>query len=187
MLISISPTRQRGHQRPWFKGLTARLHGGYLREGDTIIIVFGDTAAGSPGMQMQTFVESGFEFKVLADVCAVGHYVPLPETPAVAIVPGPPKSWKAVLPTLRRPGESFQLGLKAEGLMGNPTDLASAQLRLQPSAPVENLPEHIDYLHGTRSMCLENLLVAEPTCLWIDVWLDDEQICRARSFAHPRR
>ncbi|MEC9217902.1 MAG: hypothetical protein VX647_11885, partial [Pseudomonadota bacterium] len=79
-----------GHQRPWFKALTARLHGGYLREGDTITIVFGDPAQGSPGMRMQTFCESGFEFKVLADVCAVGHYVPLPETPAIAIVPGPP-------------------------------------------------------------------------------------------------
>ena len=77
-----------GHQRPWFKALTARLHGGYLREGDTITIVFGDPAHGSPGMRMQTFCESGFEFKVLADVCAVGHYVPLPETPAIAIVPG---------------------------------------------------------------------------------------------------
>ena len=33
-----------GHQQPWFKALTARLHGGYLCEGDTITIVFGDPA-----------------------------------------------------------------------------------------------------------------------------------------------
>ena len=70
-----------GHQRPWFRSLTAQVHGGYLSEGDTITIVFGDTSKGSPGMQMQTFCESGFEFKVLADVCAVGHFVPLPDTP----------------------------------------------------------------------------------------------------------
>src|SRR3546814_705136 len=75
-----------GH-RPWFKALTAKLHGGYLKEGDSITIVFGDTSKGSPGMKLQTFCESGFEFKVGADVCAVGHYVPLPETPAIAIVP----------------------------------------------------------------------------------------------------
>ena len=77
-------------QRPWFKALTAKLHGGYLREGDTITVVFGDTTQGSPGMKLQTFCESGFEFKVGADVCAVGHYVPLVDTPSIAIVPGPP-------------------------------------------------------------------------------------------------
>ncbi|MEZ5728210.1 MAG: hypothetical protein R3E48_09570 [Burkholderiaceae bacterium] len=81
-----------GHQRPYFQALTARLHGGFLREGDTITIVFGDTAKGSPGMKLQTFCETAFEFKVLADVCAVGHYVPLVETPAISIVPGPPAS-----------------------------------------------------------------------------------------------
>src|SRR3546814_11105072 len=51
-----------GH-RPWFKALTAKLHGGYLTEGDSITIVFGDTSKGSPGMKLQTFCESGFEFK----------------------------------------------------------------------------------------------------------------------------
>ena len=168
-----------GHQRPWFKGLTARLHGGYLREGDAITIVFGDTSQGSPGMQMQTFVESGFEFKVLADVCAVGHYVPLPETPAVSIVPGPPKHWKAVLPTLRRPGELFQLGLKVEDSWGNPSDLASAQLRLEPSMAVENLPQHVEYLPGNRSMSIENLTVGGSGDLWVDVRSGKKLLCRA--------
>ena len=94
-----------GHQRPWFKSLTVSLHGGYLSEGDTITIVFGDTSQGSPGMKMQTFCEPGFEFKVLADGCAVGHYYPLAETPHISIVPGEVHDWKAVLPSLRLPGE----------------------------------------------------------------------------------
>ena len=85
---------------------------------------------------MQTFCESGFEFKVLADVCATGHYVPLAEAPHISIVPGAPHTWRAVLPTLRRPGERFQMGLKAEDLWGNPSHLASARLRLEPSLPV---------------------------------------------------
>ena len=75
--------------RPRRKSLTVSVAGGYLSEGDTITVVFGDTSGGSPGMRLQTFVEDGFEFKVLADVCAVGHYVPIPNTPAIAIVPGP--------------------------------------------------------------------------------------------------
>ncbi len=158
-----------GHQRPWFRSLTVKLHGGYLREGDTITIVFGDTSQGSPGMQMQTFVESGFEFKVLADVCATGHYVPLAETPHIAIVPGPPHQWRAVLPTLRRPGERFQLGLKAEDLWGNPTDLAQARLRLEPTHPVRGLAKTVDYPLGEKALTFEDLCVEQEGTLWIRV------------------
>ena len=174
--LSYSAT---GHQRPWFKGLTARLHGGYLREGDTITIVFGDTSGGSPGMQMQTFVESGFEFKVLADVCAVGHYVPLPQTPAVSIVPGPAALWRAVLPTLRRPHESFQLGIKAEDRWGNPTDQARASLTLVANLAVENLPSEVNYEPGTRALSFDNLRVSEPGVLHIDVLEDGNKLATA--------
>lgn len=143
--------------RPWFKTLTAKLHGGYLKEGDQITIIFGDTAQGSPGMKLQTFCESGFEFKVAADVCAVNHYAPLPETPSIAIVPGPPAVWRAVLPTLRRPGERFQLGLKAEDKWGNPSHLATGTFRLEPSLPVDGLPETITFPAGEKAVSCENL------------------------------
>ncbi len=165
-----------GH-RPWFKALTARLHGGYLREGDQITIIFGDPSHGSPGMKLQTFCESGFEFKVVADVCAVGHYVPLPETPSISIVPGPVDRWRAVLPTLRRPGETFQMGIKAEDKWGNPTHLAAASLRLEASLPVNGLPETIDYARGERALTLENLSVDEEGELWVRVF--DADTCLA--------
>ncbi|UCE30572.1 MAG: hypothetical protein JSW68_10970, partial [Burkholderiales bacterium] len=158
-----------GHQRPYFQSLTARLHGGFLREGDTITIVFGDTSRGSPGMKLQTFCESAFEFKLLADVCAVGHYVPLPETPAISIVPGAPVVWRAVLPTLRRPGERFQLGIKAEDRWGNPSDRASAQLRLVPTLPVEGLPERLDYPLGEKALVVDDLEAEREGMLWIRV------------------
>ncbi|MCP5152614.1 MAG: DUF3604 domain-containing protein [Ectothiorhodospiraceae bacterium] len=167
------------HQRPWFRALTAKLHGGYLREGDTITIVFGDTSKGSPGMKLQTFVESGFEFKVLADVCAVGHYVPLPETPHISIVPGPPHMWRAVLPTLRRTGETFRLGLKCEDLWGNPTHLASGRFRLEPTLPVRGLPERIDYPLGEKSICLDGLTVETEGTLRIRVMDGDACVAEA--------
>src|SRR3546814_10297933 len=102
-------------------------------------------------MKLQTFCESGFEFKVGADVCAVGHYVPLPETPAIAIVPGPPAVWRAVLPSLRRPGETFHFGLKAEDRWGNPSHLAEGRFSLMPSLPVAGLPETLDSRPGERA------------------------------------
>ncbi|MCP5374082.1 MAG: DUF3604 domain-containing protein [Hyphomicrobiales bacterium] len=158
-----------GHQRPYFKALTARLHGGYLSEGDTITITFGDTAGGSPGFRLQTFCESGFEFKVLADVCAVGHYVPLPETPAIAIVPGPPKVWRAVLPSLRRPGEPFHLGLKAEDAWGNPSDRAAGRFRLEPTLPVDGLPGEVDFALGSRAVTLDGLRLHDEGTLFVRV------------------
>jgi len=160
----------RGSGRPRFKALTLSVRGGYLREGDTITITFGDTTGGSPGMMMQTFCESEFEFKVLADVCATGQYVPIPDSPAIAIVPGPPAVWRAVLPTLRRPGETFQFGLKAEDLWGNPTHLAQARLTLVPSRPVPGLPETVDYGPDEKARLFEGLRLDEPGRLQIKVF-----------------
>src|SRR3546814_9341209 len=99
-------------------------------------------------MNLQTFFESGFEFKVLADVCAVGHYVPLAETTSISILPAPPVVWRAVLPSLRRPGERFQFGLKAEDMWGNPSHLAEGRFRLVPSISVEVIPAEIAYPLG---------------------------------------
>ncbi len=168
-----------GHQRPWFKSLTARLHGGYLSEGDTITIVFGDTEQGSPGMRIQSFCDSGFEFVVLADVCAVGHYIPLPDQPAIDIVPGPPVIWRAVLPTLRRPGEKFQLGIKAEDRWGNPTDLAQGRFKLDATLPVDGLPEELEYVPGQKAVSIDALSVKEPGLLRIRLMEDEECVAEA--------
>ena len=165
-----------GHQRPWFKSLTVKLHGGYLSEGDTITIIFGDRSGGSPGMKLQTFCEPGFEFKVLADVCAVGHYFPLPETPHISIVPREVHEWKAVLPSLRRIGEPFRLGLKAEDLWGNPTDRACETLFLESSHPVQGLPETVSYPLGKKSLVLEGLVVEKPGVVRILVKGEEEKI-----------
>ncbi len=155
--------------RPRWKSLTIGVSGGYLSEGDTITVVFGDTSGGSPGMRMQTFVEDGFEFKVLADVCAVGHFTPIPNIPAISIVPGLPVVWRAVLSSLRRPGESFQFGLKAEDKWGNPTERAHGAFTFETTVPVNNLPERFDYKRGTRAFTFEALSVDEPGELRITV------------------
>ena len=168
--------------RPRWKALTVIVGGGYLSEGDVITVVFGDTSHGSPGMRMQTMAEAAFEFKVLADVCAVGHFYPVPNTPTVDIVPGDPVQWKAVLPSLRRPGERFRFGVKAEDRWGNPTGRASARLRFEPSRPVDGLPAEFDYPLGRKSVAFDGLSVAEPGVVRIRV-LDEEGAVLAES--HP--
>lgn len=168
--------------RPRWKALTVIVGGGYLSEGDVITVVFGDTSHGSPGMRMQTMAEASFEFKVLADVCAVGHFYPVPNTPTVDIVPGEPVQWKAVLPSLRRPGERFRFGVKAEDKWGNPTDRANARLRFEPSRPVDGLPAEFDYPLGRKSVAFDGLSAAESGVVRIRV-LDEEGAVLAES--HP--
>ena len=166
-------------QRPWTYTLTIHQSGGYLKEGEQITVILGDTRNGSPGMHMQTFTEEGYEFRVSADVQATGNYVPLPEQLAVPVVAGPPHTWKAVLPTLRRPGETFHLGLKAEDLWGNPTSQALGAVRLVPSLPVNGLPLEFDYAPEDRAITFDNLKVEQTGTLNIDVFVDDAKVAEA--------
>ncbi len=180
--MEVTYSRYGTTARPRWKSLTVRVKGGFLREGDQIVMVFGDTSQGSAGLRLQSMVEPNFEFKVAADVCAVGHYMPIPNTPNIAIVPGSAANWRAVLPSLRRPGDTFQLGIKAEDVWGNPTDLAQGSFTVDSTLPVNNLPAQIDYPLGQRSMSLENLSVDEPGILRITL-RDDAGAVVAES--HP--
>ena len=155
--LSVDYARRGKSARPRWKSLTVNVTGGYMKEGDTITIVFGDTSQGSNGLKLQTMVETDFEFKVLADVCAVGHFVPIPNTPTIDIVPGRPAIWRAVLSSLRRPGERFHFGLKAEDGWGNPTEHAEGSFSFETTLPVNNLPETFDYPLGERSVSFEEL------------------------------
>ena len=161
--------------RPRWKSLTVNVSNGYMREGDTITIVFGDTSQGSSGLKLQTMVETDFEFKVLADVCAVGHFVLIPDTPTIDIVPGKPEVWRAVLRTLRRPGERFHFGVKAEDNWGNPTPLACARLRFETTLPVEGLPASFDYPFRTYGR-FDDLRVTEEGELRITVFRHDNRL-----------
>ena len=109
--------------RPWDKTLYIKVVRGFLREGDEIIVRFGDRRQGSPGIRLQTFCEETFEFRVLVDAIATYNYVELPQQPTIAIVAGPAAAFKAILPTLRRVGEPFSLRMKGEDRWGNPSDL----------------------------------------------------------------
>lgn len=157
-----------GGQRPWNEVLTVYQRGGYLRPGETIEIIFGDTSGGSPGLLMQTFQDSGRVFRVLADVQATGVFVPLAEPLLfVAIVAGPLHRYVAVLPTLRRPREHFVLGLKAEDVWGNPTPQGPASFKLEASMPVNGLPDKVDFAPESGAMALENLSCDEEGTLTV--------------------
>ena len=69
--------------------MKVRVVGGCLRRGEVVTITLGDTRGGSPGLRMQTFCEDALELRFLVDVCATGHFVELPQSLSLPVVPGP--------------------------------------------------------------------------------------------------
>ncbi len=155
--------------RPWDKTLMIRVMRGFLREGDTITVRFGDRRQGSPGMRVQTFVEPTFEFRVLVDAFATCDYVELPMQPTISIVAGPAVTWKAILPTLRCVGEEFRLGFKGEDQWGNPSDQVEGVFSLHANRPIRSLPETFSMERGEHANSIEGLSVSEPGDLLIEV------------------
>lgn len=166
--------------RPWSRSLYIGVVKDFLAPGDTITVRFGDRRFGSPGIRLQTYCESAFEFRVLADPIATYDYVALPESPRIAIVPGPGVRWRAVLPTLARAGEPFRLSIKADDKWGNPSNLVDRTLRLESDAAVAGLPSSVRFVPGSFAAAVEKLGVAQPCDLTIGV-LDEagQALCRS--------
>ena len=158
--------------RPWDKTLYIKVVRGFLREGDQIVVRFGDRRQGSPGIRLQTFCEHTFEFKVLVDAIATYNYVELPEQPEIEIVPGPPVLYRAILPTLRLRGQAFRLCLKGEDRWGNPSNRCERRFTLRASLPVEGLPQSVQFERGEFACVIEGLSVAQSGALIVEL-LDD--------------
>ncbi len=166
--------------RPWSRSLYVGVVKDFLAPGDTITIRFGDRRQGSPGIRLQTYCESEFQFRVFADPIATYDYVALPESPKIAIVPGPGVRWRAVLPTLVRAGEPLRLSIKADDKWGNPSDLIYRTLRLESDGTIAGLPGTLRFEPGRFAAVVEGLRVGEPGDRSVRV-LDEggQELCRS--------
>ncbi|MBT8436810.1 MAG: DUF3604 domain-containing protein, partial [Gammaproteobacteria bacterium] len=162
--------------RPWDKTLYIKVVRGFLREGDQIVVRFGDRREGSPGMRIQTFCEKTFEFKVLVDAIATYNYVELPHQPEIEIVPGPPVLFKAILPTMRQLRDSFRLCLKGEDRWGNPSNLVDLKLKLRANMIVEGLPDSVTFQIGEFTRIIEGLKVVEAGDLIVELLDADDNL-----------
>ena len=147
--------------RPWSRSLYIGVQNRFLAPGDTIKIRFGDRRFGSPGVRLQTYIESAFEFRVLVDAIATYDYVPILESPLIAIVPGPCVHWQAVLPTRCGVGEPFALKIKVNDAWGNPSDRAARTIHLKASQPIVGLPDTLVVADGAFSSVVEGLTVPD--------------------------
>jgi Protein of unknown function (DUF3604) len=166
--------------RPWTHTIYVRAMKGFLRPGDSIVVRIGDQRFGGPGIRMQTNAERDFPLKVFADAVATYEFVEVPGSPLITLLPGDCTKWTARLPTLRRPGETFRLGLMPLDRWGNATDRFAGRVMLQASAPVTGLPRELSIDKGQFGCVIEGLSVAEICDLVIDVRdADGALLCRS--------
>lgn len=166
--------------RPWSRSLYIGVVKDFLAPGDTITIRFGDRRQGSPGIRLQTYCEARFEFRVFADPIATYDYVALPQSPTIAIVPGPGVRWRAVLPTLVRADRPFRLSLKTEDKWGNPSNVGARRVRLEPSREIQGLPDTFTLEAGAFWASVPDLTAPEGEDITIAL-LDEAGIEISRS------
>ena len=155
--------------RPWSRSLYVGVMKHFLAPDDTITLRFGDRRFGAPGIRVQTYCESHFQFRVLVDAIATYDYVALPESPAIAILPGPGVQWRAVLPTQVRVGEAFRLAIKADDKWGNPSSQIEAVLQLAGGAGIKRLPPAVTVQKGQFAAVVEGLSASIPGVITIEV------------------
>jgi hypothetical protein len=148
--------------RPWNRSLYINVVKDFLAPGDTITIRFGDRRFGSPGIRVQTYCESEFEFHVLVDAIATYDYVALAESPKIQIVPGPGVRWQALLPTCVRAGAPFRLALKIDDKWGNPSDRVERVVQLVADGAISRLPATVQIRTGEFGTILSELRADAP-------------------------
>ena len=163
--------------RPWREGITVKVLDGFLREGEKIIITFGDRSKGSPGWSMQTFCEETFEFRVLVNRYSTKVYEEMTDCPTVRIVAAKPVRLVAIAPTVVRTGQAFEVGLKTEDVYGNPTARARRVKQKAFKRPgVYALPFRDK---KTGLVCETNPIVVEDKvergCFWADFHAQSEE------------
>ena len=166
--------------RPWSRSLYIGVVRDFLAPGDTITIRFGDRRFGSPGIRLQTYCESEFEFRVLADPIATYDYVAIAESPKIAIVPGAGVRWRAVMPTMVRANEPFRLSVKADDKWGNTSDKVDRTLRLESTGAIAGLPASLRFAPVTFAAVADSLRVADAGDIEVRV-LDEggTELCRS--------
>ncbi len=111
----------RGYIRPWRKCLVLDVYDGSLEPDNTITVVFGNTAHGSPGMRVQSYQESKFEFRVVVDPTNSANPRPLPTSPQLTVLPDKIASLVCLLPSQALVGDPVQIVIQGEDRWRNPT------------------------------------------------------------------
>lgn len=167
----------KGNVRPWDKTVYIKVVDGFLKEGDTITINFGDKSEGSPGMRLQTFCEDSYEFHTLIDPIATFCYQPVTNQPEIKIIPGQPIRFIAVIPSICEVNKGFAIRIKGEDLWGNPSDQCSQTFLLKSKTKIKNLPDSITLKNGDFSHTISNLFSSDEGEICVEFYDSSNNLC----------
>lgn len=106
-------------ERPFNQSIAIKVFDGFLVDGDTITIVFGDKSGGSEGMRAQTFCEEEHEFRVFIDPYGSRRYRRIPNDIIFPIFPGKAYEIQVVAPSAFDERRSNEILLRAIDYYGN--------------------------------------------------------------------
>lgn len=127
--------------RPWKGALVIHVVDGFLRENDRVVIFYGDTTQGSPGLRAQTFAEKEHTFKVLVDPFGTGKFYEIEKSPTLSIVGGPANQLQVVAPSYVSAGKPFSVLVRALDSWGNPSYSYRETVEFQGLSNEVDLPE----------------------------------------------
>ncbi len=127
--------------RPWRSGLLIKVYDGALKEGDKVVVTFGDKNSGCPGFKIQTFREKRHIFRVLVDPFGTGKYMDVEPPPVMQIVGGPAEKLEIVAPSIVEVREKFNVIIRALDRWGNPSESYIDEVRFSCSDELALIPD----------------------------------------------
>jgi hypothetical protein len=97
--------------------LAFRLKGGALKKGDTVTLVYGDTAQGSPGLRMQSYSNDRVPLPVFVDPGQIEnftHQIFYVGAPSLVVVGGEVDSVHGFAPSVVKTGEPFEVAIRSQ-------------------------------------------------------------------------
>lgn len=137
--------------------------GGYIKQGDTITVVMGDTSGGSLGMRAQSFCEREHEIRGYLNPFGTNRYEEMPMRLKLKIVPSWHHELQAVVPGTVEVGKPFAVRLRALDEFGNPTGRYSGTVKLKITGRRGTVAEQVHFPEGTNGVCtVEGCVLDEP-------------------------
>ena len=94
---------------------------GLSRSGDTVTVVLGERGGGSPGIRVQTFIESAHEFRVFVDPTNASVARAVADSPKFPVIAGEAVELVCIAPSQAVVGEAVEVFVKGQDMWGNPT------------------------------------------------------------------
>ena len=143
---------EQGYLDDWRSAIGIRIARGYLRQGDRLTVVIGDTSGGGPGLRTQTFPERRHTFKVAADVFNINHFYEIADSPEIEVVAGEPARIELVCPQTPVRGDPFDLVVRVMDNWGNPVQRCRGTIRFGNTAGWSGLPRLVTFDSGEEGV-----------------------------------